>query len=279
MWSGFELYLPLLLASGAIVSFVLLLVQVRKRLWPSTRGKKRPFISPSQELSVAALPPYQNGHTRHSLSLAPTTTTFSETWFNQLKRSSVDEQFRLLSALSAERRNQFIDGLTFEAQAELWAILPLETWAIWLTNNTPLLPQEQRELYQVLVFCNHYFRVWAAQCDELSSTQQSRLWTRLDLGQQEILWQRLSLLRRILLRQQAQRRQQLTTWRQLVPAAQVKLWLTLNQTERLTLWEGYPPYFWTRLWLALDTDLRTQFWESLDAAQRRRLRRYLQKTG
>lgn len=276
MWAALEAYLPILLAAGAVASFVLLLVRMG-RFWRKKRRRKDPSASSmsfaAPKLGVADLGIHQNGHSQ-SIQLSMPNTPFAASQLNQIKQASIEGQFRLLSSLSAECRRQFVNGLSFEGHAELWSILPLEVWASWLAKNTHLLPYEQEELRHVLVFCMQYFRDWSLQWDELASQQQAYLWSKLDLGQQEVLWQRLIGLRRVRQAQSKKRQAQLDGWEQMAPAAQIDLWLTLDEAERLGLWERYPLAYWTKTWLSLNADTRTQLWENLNSAQRKRLRYY-----
>lgn len=272
----FEAYIPVLLAGGAVISFVLLLVRMGRFWRKKRRRKEQPVISNSfaiPKLGIANPAIHQNGHSQ-SVQLNMFSTPFAVSQLNQIMQASFEGQFRLLSSLSAEQRRQFVNGLSFEGQAALWSSLPLEIWASWVVKSTHLLPYEQEELRQLLVFCSRHFREWSLQWDQLGSQQQAHLWTKLDMGQQEMLWQRLIRLQRVRQEQSKKRQAQLDGWEQMVPAEQVNLWLALDECERLMLWQRYPLAYWTQTWLALNADLRTQLWSNLNSAQRKRLRYY-----
>ncbi len=281
MGNGVEAFIPIVLAGGAVLSLILFLIRMgwfqRKKF---SRRRLSAFFShpkPNYQLAVAAVPALPNGHFRSSpIRYSVPTTPFAASQLRRLKESSSQGQSRLLMALTVEQRRQFIEGLNFEGQAELWATLPLETWAEWLAKEISLLPFEQEEFSNLLDFFNQSFRTWATKWDALSSQEQAYLWTQLNLEQQEALWQRLTWLRHMLLQQKKRRQQQIANWEQLKPTAQVMLWSMLSEVERSELWQRYPLASWAATWLALTADVRAVLWRNLNTSQQKRLRHYLE---
>jgi len=284
MSTGLETYLPLLLAAGAILSLVLLLVKVRSQFGHHKWRAKQPVNFVANPVSTTFLLNHisSNGHNHSPYSPAPgivqNSGNLTRNYFAQIKHASTDEQFRLLSVLSPEQRAEFVNGLSYHQQGELWALLPLEIWAEWLSTNASMPPCEQEQIRKILGFCNNSFRAWAERWNALDSIEQSRFWMELDLAQQESLWKRLAALRLLLQRQKENRHRRLTYVSRLIPTAKVRIWLTLTPDEQHQLWEELSPSHWLELWQSLDNANRTRLWEGMNASQRRRMRHSLQES-